>query len=208
VHHSDYLNRRDGHALCGAALQDAAQLSEPVAADAICPDCELKLVVYHLEWWRERALAATDELEALRLKYGEPAPSADADSPPVDAAEAQPTPAEAEPAPAVASTFLDHARRELTNLCRQFDGAVPYFRLKNAMQDFNDKLDDHDRMLLAQEVASSGSLIRWATVEVESLGLSITNNRVQENSEMTWEEWLQESKQAPTKTKRRFGRSR
>jgi hypothetical protein len=76
------------------------------------------------------------------------------------------------------------------------------------MQDFNDRLDDHDRMLLAQEVASSGSLIRWATMEVESLGLSITNNRVQENAEMTWEEWLQESKQAPTKTKRRFGRSR
>ena len=117
-------------------------------------------------------------------------------------------PTQAESAPAEASTFLDHARRELTDLCRRFDGAVPFYRLNNTMQDFSDKLDDHDRVLLAQEIGSDGSLIRWATTEVEVLGLSVTNNRVQENSEMTWEEWLQESQQAPTKAKRRFGRSK
>ena len=75
------------------------------------------------------------------------------------------------------------------------------------MQEFSDKLDDHERVLLAQEIGSDGSLIRWATTEVEGLGLSVTNNRVQENTDMMWEEWLQESQQAP-KTKRRFGRSK
>lgn len=209
VHHADYLNRRDNHALCGVALEDPATLSQASGADAVCTDCEAKLVVYHLEWWRARAQAATAELEVLRVKYRELAQSADTESPHVATAEVEQNQfvAAAESAPSEATTFLDRARRELAELCRQFDDAVPFFRLKNTMQEFSDKLDDHERVLLAQEIGPDSSLIRWATTEVETLGLSVTNNRVQENSDMTWEEWLQESQQAP-KTKRRFGRSR
>ena len=114
----------------------------------------------------------------------------------------------AESAPTEATTFLDRARRELVELCSQFDGAVPFYRLNKTMQDFSDKLNDDERAVLAREIGSESSLIRWATTEVESLGLSVTNNRVQENSDMMWQEWLQESQQVPTKTKRRFGRSR
>jgi hypothetical protein len=77
------------------------------------------------------------------------------------------------------------------------------------MQDFSDTLNDDERALLAREIGSDSSLIRWATTEVEALGLTVTNNRVQENSDMMWQEWLQESQQqVPTKTKRRFGRSK
>ena len=77
VHHADYLNRRDDHALCGAAFEDAATLTQTDRADAMCPDCEAQLVVYHLEWWREKAQAATAELEELRVKYRELQESAD-----------------------------------------------------------------------------------------------------------------------------------
>jgi hypothetical protein len=76
------------------------------------------------------------------------------------------------------------------------------------MQDFSDKLSDDERLLLDRAIGSDSSLIRWATTKVESLGLSVTNNRVRENSDMSWQDWLQESQQVPTKTKRRFGRSR
>ncbi len=191
-------------------FQNPTALTQTDTADAICPDCEAKLVVYHLEWWRARAQAATAELEVLRVKYRELAQSADTESAHVATAgmEQDQVGSAAESAPTEATTFLDHARCELAELSRPFDGALPFFRLKNTMQEFSDKLDDHERVLLAQEIGSDGSLIRWATTEVESLGLSVTNNRVQENSEMMWEEWLQESQQAPTKTKRRFGRSR
>ena len=209
VHHADYLNRRDDHALCGVALEDPTALSQAPGADAVCPDCEAKLVVYHLEWWRARAQAATAELEVLRVKYRELTQSADTESPHVATAEVEQdrVGSAAESAPTEGTTFLDRARRELAELCRQFDGAAPFFRLKNTMQEFSDKLDDHERVLLAQEIGSDGSLIRWATTEVERLGLSVTNNRVQENSDMMWQEWLEESQQAP-KAKRRFGRSR
>ena len=61
------------------------------------------------------------------------------------------------------------------------------------MQDFSDKLNDDEQGGPAREIGSDSSLIRWATTEVESLGLSVTNNRVQENSDMMWQEWLQES---------------
>jgi hypothetical protein len=76
------------------------------------------------------------------------------------------------------------------------------------MQDFSDKLNDDERVLLDRAIGSDSSLIRWATTEVELLGFSVTNNRVRESSDMTWQEWLQESQQVPTKTKRRFGRYR
>jgi hypothetical protein len=60
-------------------------------------------------------------------------------------------------APTEATTFLDRARRELTEVCRQFDGAVPFFRLNNTMQNFSDKLDDRERALLAQEIGADSS---------------------------------------------------
>ena len=55
--------------------------------------------------------------------------------------------------------FLDHARRELTELCRRCDEAVPYWRLNRTMQEFNEKLNPDERVLLAQEIGTDGSLI-------------------------------------------------
>ena len=49
-------------------------------------------------------------------------------------------------------------------------------RLKNAMQEFSDKLDTDERVLLAQEIGGDGTLIRWSTTEVEALGWQVTNN--------------------------------
>jgi hypothetical protein len=207
VHHVDYLSARSDRALCGVAIQNATAVAETDSADALCPDCEAQLVVYHLEWWRSRALAATAELEALRATYPELVQSAGTESADVPAAEVEQDRA-VESAPTESTTILGHARRELSKLCSQFDGAVPFYRLNKTMQDFSDKLNDDERAALAQEIGSDSSLIRWATTEVESLGLSVTNNRVQENSDMMWQDWLQESQQVPTKTKRRFGRSR
>jgi hypothetical protein len=202
VHHADYLDHRDGQSLCGVVLVDVAVVSESPGADVTCPDCEAKLVTYHLEWWREKALAATAELEVLRATY-EPADTDVAAVAPAAVADSA-----AESALAEGATFLDRARRELTQLSRQFEGAVPFYRLNNTMQDFSEKLNDDERARLAQEIGPDSSLIRWATMEVESRGLSVTNNRVQENSDMMWQDWLEESQQAAPKTKKRFGRSR
>jgi hypothetical protein len=199
VHHGDYLNRRDDHALCGITLTDPTTLTLIGQADALCPDCEAKLVLYHLEWWREKAQAATAELDALRAKYG------------ITETSTSPEPPEPPPLPFSAETdvtFLDRARRELADLCQQFDGALPYFRLKNAMQAFSDRLDTRERVVLAQEIGADGSLIRWATVEVEGLGWQVTNSPVHEESASTWETWHQDAYQPPEKTKRRFGRAR
>ncbi|MGZ8749005.1 MAG: hypothetical protein ACXWZ2_18885 [Mycobacterium sp.] len=116
-------------------------LTQVGSADAICPDCEEKLVPYHLEWWREKALAATVELETLRAKHPELAEfPAQVEREPDDSTD--------EPA-AEPTTLLDHARRELATLCREFDEAVPYFRLKNTMQAFSDRLESDERVLLA-----------------------------------------------------------
>lgn len=210
VHHADYVSARDDQALCGVALQNPTALAQPDSADALCPDCEAQLVEYHLEWWRERALAATSELEELRVEYRElqgRAGSQRLDSVTAQVEEDTSTEGPADQAEVEPTTFLGRARREIAELCRQFDSALPFYRLNNLMQEFSDKLGDDERALLAQEIGPDSSLIRWATAEVEILGLSVTNNRVQENSDMMWEEWLQESQPAP-KTKRRFGRSK
>jgi hypothetical protein len=37
---------------------------------------------------------------------------------------------------------------------------APYWRLKNTMQAFSDKLSSDERVLLAQEIGAEGSLIR------------------------------------------------
>src|SRR6185312_16201863 len=52
--------------------------------------------------------------------------------------------------------------------CHEFDGDVPYFRLKNAMQAFSDRLESDERVLLAQQIGGDGTLIRWSTREVRS----------------------------------------
>ncbi len=169
AHHADYLERREDHALCGAAIQDATTLTQVRGHDSICPDCEEKLVLYHLEWWRDKALAATAELEALRAEHPEPEESPVQVEPDesTDEPDAEPT------------TLLDHARRELATLCREFDEAVPYFRLKNTMQAFSDRLESDERVLLAQEIGGDGTLIRWSTTEVEALGWHVSNSPVQ-----------------------------
>ncbi|MFI5510511.1 hypothetical protein ACIA48_23865 [Mycobacterium sp. NPDC051804] len=193
AHHADYLDRRDNHALCGAAIAGAITLTE---VDAVCPDCEEKLVLYHLEWWRSKALAASAEVEELRAKYGE---AAEVEQEPDSIEE----PAEKEP-----TTLLDHARRELTRLCREFDDDVPYFRLKNTMQAFSDRLESDERVLLAQEIGGDGTLIRWSTTEVEALGWHVSNSPVQGDSEAQWDAWVQDPYPPAKKAKRRFGRSR
>jgi hypothetical protein len=200
VHHADYLLRRENHALCGATLESAVTLTQPGSADAICPDCEEKLVLYHLEWWREQALAATAELDTLRSKFGEQEEAAPVQ---VEQEASIDEPAETEP-----TTLLDHARRELADLCRQFDDEVPYVRLKNTMQAFSDRLETHERLVLAQEIGGDGSLMRWSTTAVKALGLHVANNPVQDEPEAMWEAWVQDSYQAPKKAKRRFGRAR
>jgi hypothetical protein len=221
LHHVDYLNRREDHALCGIALENPIAQAE-AGTPAVCPDCEAKLTVYHLEWWRETAEAATAELELLRVKYRELEEYVDTQrrqSDPTQIAEElgdqiadnslrggeEPT---ADPAEAQSTTFLDQARRELTELVGQFEAAVPYWRLKNTMQAFSDKLDTHERVLLAQEIGADGSLIRWSTTEVEALGRSVSNSPVQEETEAMWETWHQDSYQPPKRTKGRFGRPR
>jgi hypothetical protein len=198
AHHTDYLESREDRALCGAAIQNATPLSAIDIAGAICPDCEGKLVLYHLEWWRDKALAATAELEALRAKHPEPAQS------PVqlEADDSTEEPG-AEP-----TTLLDHARRELAALCREFDEAVPYFRLKNTMQAFSNRLESDERVLLAQEIGGDGTLIRWSTTEVEALGWHVSNSPVQGDTEATWDAWIQDSYEPTKKAKRRFGRAR
>jgi hypothetical protein len=202
VHHADYLVRREDHALCGATLENAITLPQAGGADSICPDCEAKLVHYYLKWWREKALAAAAELEALRAKYGEPAEPGPARP---EHEQAEPSDASASPEPA---TLLDHARRELTELCSQFDGDVPYIRVKNAMQAFSDRLESDERVLLAQQIGGDGTLIRWSTTEVEALGWHVSNSPVQGDSEAMWDAWVQDPYPAPKKSKRRFGRSR
>jgi hypothetical protein len=71
VHHQDYLNRRENQALCGAAFETPARLDPTIRPVAVCPDCEARLAEYHLKWWRERAEAATADLDELRVKYRE-----------------------------------------------------------------------------------------------------------------------------------------
>jgi hypothetical protein len=190
VHHADYLVRRENHALCGATLENATTLPPAGSTDAVCPDCEDKLVLYHLEWWREKALAATAELDALRAKYGEQGESAPGQ---IEQEQGDST----DEAAGEPRTPLDHARRALTQLCRQFDDAVPYVRLKNTMQAFSDRLESDERLVLAQEIGGDGSLMRWSTTAVKALGLHVANNPVQEEPEAMWEAWVGDSYRAP-----------
>lgn len=216
VHHVDYLNHRDDHALCGAALENPATLSQGVRPVAVCLDCEAKVVEYHLTWWRERAEAASAELDELRARYRELAEHVDNQrrsegENPDDSRQGEGVPqggstvdeAETEP-----TTFLGHARRELLDLCRQFDQAVPYWRLKTTMQAFSDRLTSDERVLLAQEIGAEGSLIRWCTTQIESLGWQVTDNPVSGEADAMMDAWIDDAYQTPKKGRWRLGRSR
>jgi hypothetical protein len=230
VHHVDYLDRRDDHALCGVVLENPTTLGQTAAPDAVCTDCEAKLVAYHLTWWRTTARAAETELDKLRVKYRELAEYADnqgrqlAALQPLaqvnegssakpregrrefgDEQQSESTSKQAGTAP---TPFLDHARRELMELCRQFDEAVPYWRLNRTMQVFSEKLNPDERVLLAQEIGTDGSLIRWCTREIESLGWRVASNPVHGEPDAMWDAWTQDLYQTPKKTRRRLGRSR
>lgn len=203
VHHGDYLNRDLHQALCGLALTSPTTHDEVASDLAICPDCKAKLAEYHAAWWRERALAAEAELEDIRAKYRRLIEHDESQHEP-SVATAQDSPGtEEEPA-----SLLGHARVELVTLCRQCDGAVPYWRLKTAMQAFSDKLSPEERVLLAQEIGADGNLMRWSTTEVVSLGWEVTNSPVREESEAMWDAWTHDAYQTPKKNKWRLGRSR
>jgi hypothetical protein len=216
VHHRDYLNRRTDHALCGVALDDPATLSQGIRPVAVCPDCEAKVVEYHLTWWRERAEAASAELDELRVKYRELAErvehqrrsegeNTDSRRQREDVPQGGSTAEDAETEP---TTLLGLARRDLLELCRQFDGTVPYWRLKNRMQAFSDKLTSDERVLLAQEIGADGSLIRWCTTQIESLGWRVADNPVSGEPEAMMDAWIDDAYQTPKKTRWRLGRSR
>ena len=206
VHHRDYLTHRDDHALCGTALENATILDQSEPPTALCPDCEAKVVQYHLRWWRERAEAVTAELEELRVEHRKLTEAAR--DPRASAAHAAPRVRAEEPAAAEPTTLLEHARKELLELCRQFDDAVPYRRVKNAMQAFSDRLCTDERVSLAQEIGADGSLIRWSTREAESLGWDVSGNPVQGESEDMWDAWTRDAYQTPKPSKWRLGRPR
>jgi hypothetical protein len=230
VHHRDYLNRRDDQALCGVAFENPAALVPTIRPVAVCPDCEAKLVEYHLEWWRARAEAATAELDELRVKYRELAeyvdnqgrqvagfelpaqvggdPSGENPESRREIDEEQEAGSTAEQGETPPAPLLDQARKELLELCRQFDETVPYFRVKNSMDAFSDKLSSDERVLLAHEIGADGSLIRWCTKEIEGLGWQVTNNPVHGDADEMMEAWTQDFYQTPKKTRWRLGRSR
>ena len=213
VHHEDYLTHRADQALCGVTVEHPVALDRAANPVAVCADCEAKLVEYHLKWWREKAEAATAELDELRVAYRAMAKRVDDQH--GDAVEAHVTagPSEdnleraedSEPTPA---SFLAQARKELLELCRQFDDAVPYWRVKNTMDAFSDRLSTDERVLLAQEIGADGSLIRWCTAEIESLGWRVTNNPVTGEAEDMMDAWTHDLYQPPKKTKWRLGRAR
>jgi hypothetical protein len=205
VHHEDYLTRRKDHALCGVAVENTSQPAPTIRPVEVCADCEAKLVEYHLIWWREKAEAASAELVELRIKYRELAGNVEVQHPEPSEANAESSTA-VEPAP---TSLLGQARKELLELCQRFDGSVPYWRVKNAMDDFSDKLNSDERVVLAQEIGADGSLIRWCTKEIEGLGWQITNSPVHADADTMMDAWTEDYYQAPKKTtKWRLGRSR
>jgi hypothetical protein len=229
LHHGDYLNRRNDRALCGVVFEKPAQPGPTIRPVAVCPDCEAKLVEYHLKWWRERAEAATAELDELRVKYRELAESVDNQRRQVAGLQ-HPAPVMGGPSgenpesrreidgePQAGSTgeqrettptsLLDQARKELLALCRRFDEAVPYWRVKNTIDAFSDKLKSDERVLLAHEIGADGSLMRWCTKEIEGLGWQVTNNPVHGDAEEMMDAWTQDFYQTPKKTNWRLGRS-
>jgi hypothetical protein len=197
VHHSDYLNRSNDQPLCGATFEKPARLDPTIHPVAVCPDCEAKLPEYHVKWWREKAEAATAELDELRAKYRE-------DPAPVAEPQADPTSEQAE---TTSTSILDRARKELLELCRRSDETVPYWRVKNSTDAFSDKLKSDERLLLAQEIGADGNFIRWCIREIEGLGLQVTDSPVHGDASDMMDAWAHDLYPPPKKTKWRLGRS-
>ena len=213
VHHEDYLNHRDDQALCGVAFENPAQLDPTIPPAEVCPNCEARLPEYHLTFWREKAEAATAELDQLRIKYRELAETAQVsgdlsgethESRRQGHAEPE-TGATAEQSEATPARLLDQAREELVKLCRGFDETVPYWRVKNSMDAFSDKLGSEERVLLAEEIGAEGSLIRWCMKEIEGLGWQVSNSPVHADADSMMDAWTEDYYQTPKKTKRRLG---
>jgi len=230
VHHEDYLNRRSDHALCAVAFERPVRLDQTTRPVSVCPDCEAKLPEYHLKWWRETAEAATAELDGLRVKYrelleyvdnqrrqaaglqhrapvtGDPSgehPECRREIDGVPEAGATREQGETTPTP-----LLDQARKELLELCRPFDEAVPYWRVKNSIDAFSDNLKSDERLLLAHEIGADGSFIRWCIREIEGLGWQVTNSPVHGDADDMMDAWTEDFYQPPKKTKGWLGRSR
>ncbi len=202
VHHGDYLNLGDDHALCGASFQRPVVLGPISRPDAVCAECEAKLTEYHLRWWRETAETATAELEELRVKYA--ALATDSDSEPrQDPSSQQPQSHDVGGEP---TSLLDRVRREVLDLGRRFDETIPYWRLKNSIDAFNEKLTSEERVVLAHEIGADGSLIRWCTRQIDDLGWQVTNNPVHGDADDMMDAWTHDLYQTPKKTKRRLGR--
>ena len=216
VHHRDYLDDREDQALCGVAFEKSTQLSPTVRPGAVCPDCEAKLAEYHVKWWRETAEAATAELDELRVRYRELSEYVDNQRPQVAGLPESRHEIEAEPQAAATGeqvettpgSLLDQARKELVELCRPFDESIPYWRVKNSIDAFNEKLESDDRVRLANEIGADGSFTRWCVREIEGFGLQVTNSPVHGDPEDMMEAWTQDVRQSPKKTKWRMGRSR
>ena len=172
---------------------------------------------------------ATAELDALRVKYRELAeyvdnqrhqvaglqhPASAMGDPSTENPETrreideEPQASTGEQAETTPTSLLDQARKELLELCSRFDETVPYWRVKNTMDAFSDKLNSDERVLLAHEIGADGSLIRWCTKEIEGLGWQVTNSPVHGNANDMMDAWAEDSYQPPKKTKWRLGRSR
>jgi hypothetical protein len=93
-------------------------------------------------------------------------------------------------------------------LCRPFDEAVPYWRVKKSIDAFDDKLKSDERVLLAHEIGADGNFIRWCVKEIEGLGLRVTNSPVHGDANDMMDAWTQDLHQPPKTTKWRLGRSR
>jgi hypothetical protein len=205
VHHQNYLDHRNDHALCGLAFDNPVPLDPTFRPAAVCPDCEAKLAEYHLRWWRETAETMAKELDELRVKYRELAKAADA----ADPAPVPPqTSSTTEPQDTDPASLLDRARKELLELSRRFDESIPYFRLKNCMDAFSDQLTSDERVRLAEEIGAEGSLIRWCTREIEGRGWQVTNSPVHSDADTMMDAWTEDYYQAPKKNRWRMGRSR
>ncbi|HVQ53436.1 MAG TPA: hypothetical protein VMS92_25675 [Mycobacterium sp.] len=230
MHHGDYLTGRNDHALCGVAFENPVRLGPTIRPAAVCPDCEAKLAEYHLKWWRETAEAATAELDGLRVKYRELEEYVDNQSRQV-AGMQDPAPVMGDPSGEISESrreidgepqagatseygettptpLLDQARKELVALCRPFDEAVPYWRVKKSIDAFDDKLKSDERVLLAHEIGADGNFIRWCVKEIEGLGLRVTNSPVHGDANDMMDAWTQDLHQPPKTTKWRLGRSR
>jgi hypothetical protein len=163
-------------------------------------------------WWRSTAETATAELDELRVRYRELVESVDSRRQDAGLQNRTPevgsTSAAEEQDEATPTSILDQARAELLEVCRNFDQAVPYFRVKNSTDAFSNRLKSDERLRLAHEVGADGSFIRWCVREIEAHGWQVSNSPVHGEADDMMDAWTHDMHPPPKKTKRRLGRSR